>query len=155
MSYYVLPRSAPHAPPQSMPCPAPPRPSANRPAPSCPVGRFDCFVVLWLFFYSVLVCLTCVNNTDFCYFDAFYFLKLSEEAMVFMYPCMCMLVFAYYVILQMSSSICTHIYLSRRSTRDEWAPQCSYSLPVGPRGEVRVVFLMVNGSVTRTSAVQG
>ena len=57
-------------------------------------------------------------------------------------PCMCMLVSAYYVILQMSSS--AHIYLSRWSTRDEWTPQCSYSLLVGPRGEVRVVSLMLN-----------
>ena len=54
-----------------------------------------------------------------------------------------MLVSTYYVILQKSSS--THIYHSRRSTRDEWTPQCSYSLLVGPRGEVRVVSLMVNG----------
>ena len=90
-----------------------------------------------------MVCLTCVNNTDFIYFDAFYFLKLLEKAMVFMYPCTCMIVSAYYVILQTSSS--THIYLSRRSTRDEWIPQCSYSLLVGPKGEVRVVSLMVNG----------
>ena len=63
--------------------------------------------------------------------------------MVFMYPCMRLLVSAYYVILQMSSS--THIYLSRRSTRDEWTPQCSCSLLVGPRGQVRVVSLVVNG----------
>ena len=84
-----------------------------------------------------------VYNTDFCYFDAFYFLKLPQKAMVFMYPCTCMLVSTYYVILQKSSS--THIYHSRRSTRDEWTPQCSYSLLVGPRGEVRVVSLMVNG----------
>ena len=49
------------------------------------------FVMLWLI-YNILVCLTCVNNTDFCYFEAFYFLKLPEKVMVFMYPCMCMLV---------------------------------------------------------------
>ena len=110
-------------------------------------GRTGCFVglvVLWLIYY-ILVCLIWVNNTDFCYFDTFYFLKLPEKAMVFMYPCTCMLVSDYYLILQMSS--CTRIYLSRRSTRDEWIPQCSYtySLLVGPRGEVRVVSLMVNG----------
>ena len=52
-----------------------------------------------------------------------------------------MLVSAYYVILQTSSS--TH--LSRRSTRDEWTPQSSYRLLVGPRGEVMVVSLIMNG----------
>ena len=104
--------------------------------------RFVGFVVLWLIYY-ILVCLTCVNNTDFCYFDAFYFLKLPEKTMVFMYPCTCMLVCAHYVILQMSRS--TRIYLSQRSTRDEWKPQCSYSLLVGPRGDERVISLMVNG----------
>ena len=62
--------------------------------------------------------------------------------MVFMYPCTCMLAFAYYVIVQTSSS--THIYLSRRSTRDEWTHQCSYGLLVDPRREVRVLSLMVN-----------
>ena len=44
--------------------------------------------------------------------------------MVFMYPCTCTPVSAYYVILQTSSS--THFYLSRRSTRDERTPQYSY-----------------------------
>ena len=79
--------------------------------------RFVGFVVLWLIYY-ILVCLTWVNNTDFFYFDAFYFNKLPEKVMLFMYPCTCTLVSAYYVILQMNSS--TPIYLSRRSTRDEW-----------------------------------
>ena len=105
-------------------------------------GRGVGFVVLWLIYY-ILVCLICVNNIDFCYFDAFYFLKLSEKAMVLTYPCTCILISAYFVILQMSGS--TRIYLSRRSTRDEWTPQCSYSLLVGPGGEVRVVSLIVNG----------
>ena len=63
----------------------------------------------------ILLCLTCINNTDFCYFEALYFLKLPEKASVFMYPCTCMLVSVYYVILQTSSN--THLYLSRRSTR--------------------------------------
>ena len=31
----------------------------------------------------ILLCLFCVNNTDFCYFEAFYFLKLTEKARVF------------------------------------------------------------------------
>ena len=84
----------------------------------------------------ILLCLTCVNDTDFCYFEAFYFLKLPEKARVFMYPCMCMLVSVYYVILQTNSN--TQLYLSR------WS-HCSYSLLVGPRGDVRVVSLMVNG----------
>ena len=65
--------------------------------------------------------------------------------MVFMYPCICMLISAYYAIMQMNSS--THLYLSRRSTPDEWTSQCPYSLLVGPWGEVRVVYLMVNGFV--------
>ena len=38
----------------------------------------------------VLSCLTYVNNTDFCYFEAFYFPKLSEKARVFIYPSNCM-----------------------------------------------------------------
>ena len=37
-----------------------------------------------------------------------------------------MRVSVYYVILRTSSS--THLYLPRRSMRDEWTPQCSYSL---------------------------
>ena len=64
------------------------------------------FVVLWLIYY-ILVCLTCANNTNFCYFP-----KLPKTAMVFMYPCTCMLVFAYYIIQQTSST--THLCLSRR-----------------------------------------
>ena len=63
----------------------------------------------------ILLCLTCVNNTDFCYFEAFYFLKLPEKTRVFMYPCTCMLASFYYVTLQTSSN--THLYLSRQSTR--------------------------------------
>ena len=66
-------------------------------------GHFVGFVMRRL----ILLCLTCVNNTDFCYFEAFYFLKLPEKAS--------MLVSVYYVILQTSSN--THLYLSRRSTR--------------------------------------
>ena len=49
-------------------------------------GHFVGFVMRRL----ILLCLTCVNNTDFCYFEAFYFLKLSEKARVFMYLCTCM-----------------------------------------------------------------
>ena len=30
----------------------------------------------------VLLCLTCVINTDFCYFEEFYFLKLPEKARI-------------------------------------------------------------------------
>ena len=56
-----------------------------------------------------------INNTDFCYFEAFYFLKHSEKARVFMYPCTCMLISVYHVILQTSSN--THPYLSRQSMR--------------------------------------
>ena len=63
----------------------------------------------------ILVCLTCVSNIDFCYFEAFYFLKLPEKARVFIYPCTCMLVSVYYDKLQTSNN--THLYLSRRSTR--------------------------------------
>ena len=97
-------------------------------------GQFVGFVMRWL----ILLCLTCINNPDFCYFEVFYFLKLTEKARVFMYPCMCLLVSVYYVILQTSSN--THLYLSRRLTR-----HCSYSLSVGPREDIRVVSLMVNG----------
>ena len=74
-------------------------------------GYFVGFVMRRL----VLLCLTCINNTDFCYFEAFYFLKLPEKARDFMYPCTCMFISVYYVILQTSSN--THLYLSRRSTR--------------------------------------
>ena len=54
-------------------------------------GHFVGFVMRWL----ILLCLICVNNTDFCYFEAFYFLKLSEKARVFVsmhvYACLCLL----------------------------------------------------------------
>ena len=73
-------------------------------------GHFVGFVMRRL----ILLCLTCVKNTDFCYFEAFYFLKLPEKARVFMYPCTCMLVSVYYVILQTSSN--THLYRSWWST---------------------------------------
>ena len=43
------------------------------------------------------------------------------------------------------TTIIDFYYVSRRSTRDEWTPQYSYSLLVGPKGAVRVVSLMVNG----------
>ena len=92
-------------------------------------GHFLDFVMRRL----ILLCLPCVNNTDFCYFKAFYFLKLPEKTRVFMYPCTCMLVSVYYVIL---------IPLSF-TTVD--ASPCSYSLLVGLRGDVRVVYLMANG----------
>ena len=95
-------------------------------------GHFVGFVMMW----HILPCLTCIDNTDYCYFEAFYFLELPEKARVFVYPCTCMLVSIYYVILQTSSN--THLYLSRQS-------QCSYSLLVSPRGGIRVVYLMVNG----------
>ena len=76
----------------------------------------------------------------FLLFRVIYSLKLPEKAMVFIYPCTGMLVSSNYVTLQTSSS--TH---PRRSMRDEWTPQCSYSLLVVPWGGVRVVSLMVNG----------
>ena len=85
----------------------------------------------------ILLCLTCVNNTDLCYFEAFYFLKFPEKARVFTYPCTCMLVSVYYVTLQTCSN--TFIF----TTVD--ASHCSYSLLVGPRADVMVVSLMVNG----------
>ena len=62
--------------------------------------HFVCFVMRQL----ILLCLTCVNKTDFCYFEAFYFLNLPEKVRVFIYPCTCMLVSVYYVILQTSSN---------------------------------------------------
>ena len=84
--------------------------------------------------HYILICLTCINNTDFCYFDAFYFLKLPKKAMVFMSP----LIICRWI-------VALNIYLSRLSTLNEWTHQCSYSLLVGPRGEVRVLSLIVNG----------
>ena len=54
-------------------------------------GHFVGFVIRRL----ILLCLTCVNNTDFCYFETFYFLKLPEKARVSMYLCTCMLVSVY------------------------------------------------------------
>ena len=100
-------------------------------------GHFDGFVVLRLIYYT-LDFLTCVNNIDFYYFEAFYFMKHPEKAMVFMCQCTNMLVSAYYVILQTSSS--THLYLSWRSTRDELTPQCSSSL-LGARYKKKLLFL--------------
>ena len=49
-------------------------------------GHFVGFVMRRL----ILPCLTCDSNTDFCYFEAFYFLKLPEKARIFIYPCTCM-----------------------------------------------------------------
>ena len=72
----------------------------------------------------ILLCLTCVKNTDFCFFEVFHFLKLQESAGF--YVSMLMYVSVYYVILQ--TSINTSIFLL-----------------VGPRGDVRAVSLMVNG----------
>ena len=69
-----------------------------------------------------------VNHTD---FEAFYFLKLPDKTMVFMYPCL-------RLVCHTQTSSGTHLYLSRRSTRDELRRQCSYNVLVGPRGEVRV-----------------
>ena len=76
---------------------------------------------------------------QYCYFEAFYFPKLPKKAMVFMYPCTCMLVSAYYVVLQMSSS--TH---GQCMTNGQFSVHI-ISLLVWPRGEVRVVSVMVNG----------
>ena len=84
----------------------------------------------------ILLCLTCVNNTDFCYFEAFYFLKLSEKARVFIYPCTCMSPFI--------MSYCRRV-VKPLSFTTVYASHCSYSLLVGPRGDVRAVSLMVNG----------
>ena len=56
-------------------------------------GHFVGFVMRRL----ILLCLTCVNNTDFCYFEAFYFLKLSEKARLFIYQCTCMSPFIMFI----------------------------------------------------------
>ena len=98
-------------------------------------GHFVGFVMRRL----ILLCLICVGNTDFCYFQAFLFPETLRESLGF-YVSMHIYVSVYYVILQTSSN--THLYLSRRSTL--YASHCSYSLLVGPRGDVRVVSLMVN-----------
>ena len=62
-----------------------------------------------------------------------------KKTKVFMYQCTCMLVSIYYVILQTSSN--THLYLSWQSTR----LTVHICLLVGPRGDIRVVSLVVNG----------
>ena len=77
--------------------------------------------------------------TDFCKFEAFYFLKLSEKAKVFMYPCTWMSPF---III----SYCRRVVIPLSFTT-VYASHCSYSLLVGSSGDVRVVSLMVNGYV--------
>ena len=88
----------------------------------------------------ILLCLTCVNNTDFCYFEAIYFLKLPEKASFFFF-------FFIHARVCLSPFIMSHcrraVILLSFTTVD--ASHCSYSLLVGPRGDIRVVPLMVNG----------
>ena len=72
-------------------------------------GQFVGFVMRRL----ILLWLTCFNNTDFCYFEAFLFPETLRESEGF-YVSMHMYVSVYYAILQTSSN--THLYLSRRST---------------------------------------
>ena len=62
-------------------------------------------------------------------------MKLSEKARVFMYPCTCMSPFI--------MSYCRRIVIPLSFTT-VYASHCSYSLLVGPRGDVRVVSLMVH-----------
>ena len=93
-------------------------------------GHFVSFVTRRL----ILLCLTCVNNTDFCYFEAFYFLKLSEKARVFMYPCTCMSPFI--------MSYCRRVVILTFIFHDGLRVYCSYRLLVGPRGDVRAVSLI-------------
>ena len=87
--------------------------------------------------WLILLCFTCINNTDFCYFKAFFFLKLSDKARVFMYPCTCMSPFI--------MSYCRRVVILVFIFHAVYASHCSYSLLVGPRGDVWVVSLMVNG----------
>ena len=86
-------------------------------------GHFVSFVMRRLIFYFVSR-----QQYWFLLFRGILFPELPKKVRVFMYPCMCMLVSIYYVIL---------------TTVD--ASHCLYSLLVGPRGDVRVVSLMVNG----------
>ena len=135
----------------------------------------------------ILLCLTCVNKTDFCYFEGFYlsmhvyrflqtlhrhwyrrgvvwdckwnnsiqkqqsygpwfmskmhyFLNLPEKVRVFIYPCTCMLVCLSPFIM----SYCRRVVIPLSFTTVD-ASHCSYSLLVGPRGDVRVVSSMVTG----------
>ena len=69
-------------------------------------GHFVDFVMRWL----ILLCFTCINNTDFCYFKAFFFPETLRQSEGF-YVSMHMYVSVYYVILQTSSN--TRLYLSR------------------------------------------
>ena len=54
-----------------------------------------------------------------------------------MYPCTCMSMF--------NMSYCRRVVILTLSFTTVFASHCSYSLLVGPRGDVRVVSLMVNG----------
>ena len=85
----------------------------------------------------ILLCLTCVNNTDFCYFEEFYFLKLPEKARVLrIHARVCLSPFI--------MSHCRLVAIPLSFTMID-ASHCSYSLLVGPGGDIRVVSLMVNG----------
>ena len=106
-------------------------------------GHFVGFVVR----RPILLCLTCVNNTYFCYFKAFYFLKLSEKARVFMYPCTCTSPFIMSYcrrVVNIKSEMRRVVILTLYFTT-VYVSHCSYNLLVGPRGDVRVVSLIVNG----------
>ena len=71
-------------------------------------GHFVGFVMRWL----ILLCLTCVNNTDFCYFEAFYYLNSPRKrGFLCIHTCVCLSPLI--VILQTSSN--TYLYLSRQS----------------------------------------
>ena len=79
-------------------------------------GRKDHFVG-FVMRQLILLCLTCVNNTGFCYFEAFYFLKLIEKARIFKYPCKCMFIIVYYVILHTYGWYLWWWTVTRTSTR--------------------------------------
>ena len=91
----------------------------------------------------ILLCLTSVNNTDFCYFDVFYFLKLPEKARIIcIHARVCLSPFI--------MSYCRRVVIySPLSFTTGDASHCSYNLLVGPTGGVKVVSLM--WTVTRTS----
>ena len=88
----------------------------------------------------ILLCLTCVNNTDFCYFEAFFFSWNSPRKRGFL------CIHAHVCLSPFIMSHCRRVVISFSFTTVD-ASHCSYSLLVGPRGDVRGVSLMVNSYV--------
>ena len=100
-------------------------------------GR-KCHSVGFVMSRLILLCLTCINNTDFCYFEAFYFLKLPKKARdLCIHARVCLSPFI--------MSHCRQVVILIFIFHDGRRVSLPIYLLVGPRGGVRVVSLMVNG----------